>query len=220
MRHFAAVGAACLCVAACGASPQPSPPSAPAVTAAATGVIDPARIDRARYELPPEYEVADVSGRVTPLAQWGFGPEVNAEPSVCAAFGDPPVDRATVRGWAASGAGGIVYAVAADGTAGFDPSVRDRCATWTMSAGPATGSFRLLDAPAIGAADTIGMAADINTVVEGGTQTRSHVETFVAAEQGRVVYVTVVTDPGSADPALGPHFAADLLTRTVGALRR
>lgn len=220
MRHFAAVGAACLGIAACGA-PSPSPaPQEPSTTAAGAGVIDPARIDRARYELPPDYEVADAHGRVTPLAQWGFGAGASAEPAACAVLADPPVDPATVRGWSASGPGGIVYAVAAGGAAGIDASVVGQCAQWTMSAGPTTGTFRLVDAPAVGGADTIGMAGDMLTVVEGGTETRSHMETFVAAEQGRLVYVTVVTDPGAANAALGPGVAADLLTKTVAALRR
>jgi hypothetical protein len=89
-----------------------------------------------------------------------------------------------------------------------------------MSAGPTTGTFRLIDAPAIGSANTLGMAADIRTVVEGGNETRSQADTFVAAEQGRLVYVTVVTDPGSPTPSLGADFAAQLLTKTVAALRR
>jgi hypothetical protein len=89
-----------------------------------------------------------------------------------------------------------------------------------MSAGPTTGTLRLVDAPVIEGADTIGMAADILTVVEGGTETRSQAQTFVAVDQGRLVYVTVVTDPGSPNAALGPGFAADLLTETVATLRR
>lgn len=209
-----------MCVAACAAPPPPAPPPAPSSTTAGAGVIDPARIDRARYELPPGYEVAAVGSRVTPLAQWGFGAAATAEPAVCAGLAGLPVDSATARGWSASGAGGIVYAVAADGAGGIDASARDQCPHWTMSAGPTSGTVRLVDAPAIGTADTLGMAADIRTVVEGGNETRSHADTFVAAEQGRLVYVTVVTDPGSPDPALGADFAAQLLTKTVAALRR
>jgi hypothetical protein len=220
VRHFAAVGAACLCLAACGTAPPSSPPPEPSTTATGTGVIDPTRIDRARYELPPDYEVADVSGRVTPLAQWGFGAGVSAEPGVCARLADPPADPATVRGWSASGPGGIVYAVAAGGAAGIDASLVGQCARWTMAAGPTTGTFDLVDAPAVAGAETVGMAADVLTVVEGGTETRSQVVTFIATEQGRLVYVTVVTDPGSPNAALGPGFAADLLTKTVAALRR
>lgn len=211
-----------MCVAACAAAPQPAPPPAPTSTSTATGVgvIDPARIDRARDALPPGYEVSAVGSHVTPLAQWGFGADATAEPAVCAGLAGVPVDPAGARGWLASGAGGIVYAVAADGPAGIDASARDQCPQWAMSAGPTTGTVRLVDAPAIGSAATLGMAADIRTVVEGGNETRSHADTFVAAEQGRLVYVTVVTDPGSPDPALGADLGAQLLTKTVAALRR
>lgn len=181
--------------------------------------MDPGRINRARYELPPGYEVAEISGRVAPLAQWGFGSGWNADPPRCGALADPPLDPASVRGWSASGAGGIVYAVAAGGAVPVDPAVLAECATWTMSAGPAGGDVRLTDAPPVAGTTTVGMAADALIVVEGGTETRSHATTVVAYEAPHLVYVTVVTDPGLPGPPLEQAFAADLLTKTVAALR-
>ncbi|WP_422745068.1 DUF5642 family protein [Mycobacterium sp. WMMD1722] len=219
MRHIAAVGAAAAVLAGCGAAPDEPQPAAPPATSAATGAIDPSRIDRARDDLPPDYEVADVSGRVTPLAQWGFGPGWRAEPVACGALSDPAVEPATVRGWSASGAGGIVYAVAASGAAGLDPAVVGECDSWQVSAGPSTGTVRVVPAPPVPGAQTVAMAADTLTVVEGGTETRSRATTVMAHDAGRLVYVTVVTDPGASDAALEGDFAADLLTETVAALR-
>ncbi|MCV7083867.1 DUF5642 family protein, partial [Mycolicibacterium insubricum] len=74
-------------------------------------------------------------------------------------------------------------------------------------------------APSVEAAQTVGMRTDANTVVEGGTETRSHADTFVAHLGDYVCVVALVTDPGSPHPALGPQFASDLLTETVSALR-
>jgi hypothetical protein len=153
------------------------------------------------------------------LAQWGYGPDWTADPPQCGALAEPAVDPSTVRGFSASGEGGIVYAVAADGAAPADPVLLDGCGEWTMAAGPTTGSVRLADPPPVAGAVGLGMVADTVTVVEGGTETRSHAQTFVAYEDTRLIYVTVVTDPGSPHPALGGDFAADLLTRTVAALR-
>lgn len=219
MRRFAAVVAAASTVAACGQPPEPPPPAPPPTAAAPTGPIDPGRINRARYELPPDYEVAEISGRVAPLAQWGFGPGWTTEPARCGVLADPPLDPASVRGWSASGAGGIVYAVAAGGVPAVDPTVLGECGNWTMSAGPAAGTVRLTEAPSIDGVTTVGMAADSLIVVEGGTETRSHATTVVAYEQPHLVYVTVVTDPGLPGPPLDPGFAGDLLTKTVAALR-
>jgi hypothetical protein len=63
------------------------------------------------------------------------------------------------------------------------------------------------------------MATAATTVVEGGTETHSSADTFVAYLTDHVVYVTVVTDPGSSAPALGAPFAADLLVKTVATIR-
>ncbi|KUI26727.1 hypothetical protein AU196_18000 [Mycobacterium sp. IS-1742] len=216
MRRFAVVVAVAVSVSSCGQPPPPPP--APSATEAA-GPIDPSRMNRARYELPPGYEVSDLQGRVAPLAQWGYGPNWSADPPQCGALAEPPVDPATVRGFSASGDGGIVYAVAADGAMPVDPVLLDECGQWTLAAGPTSGAVRGTDPPPVPGVAGFGMVADTVTVVEGGTETRSHAETFVAAEGERLVYVTVVTDPGSPSPALDGEFAADLLTRTVAALR-
>lgn len=176
-------------------------------------------MNRARYELPPDYEVTELQGRVTPLAQWGYGATWSAEPPQCGALAEPAVDSSTVRGFSASGEGGIVYAVAAAGAVPADPALLEECVQWTMTAGPTTGTVRLADPPPVTGAVGLGLVADTVTVVEGGTETRSHAQTFVAYEDARLVYVTVVADPGSPHPALGDEFAADLLTRTVAALR-
>lgn len=208
--------AAAVSVSSCG-QPSPSPPAPPTIEAA--GAIDPSRMSRARYELPPGYEVAELQGRVTPLAQWGYGPTWSAEPPQCGALAEPVVEPSTVRGFSASGEGGIAYAVAADGAAPADPMLLDQCGEWTMTAGPTTGTVRLADRPAVTGAVGLELVADTATVVEGGTETLSHARTFVAYEDAHLVYVTVVTDPGSPHPALGDDFAADLLTRTVAALR-
>lgn len=216
MRRIAVVLTAALSVASCAQAPAPT--SAP-VTTTAAGPVDPSRMNRARYELPPDYEIADLGGRVAPLAQWGYGPNWSADPPQCGVLAAPPLDPATVRGWSASGGGGIIYVLAAGGAAPVDPAVRDECREWTMAAGPTTGSIRLVDTPSVAGMAGVGMAADIVTVVEGGTETRSHAETFVIHEGAHLVAVTVVTDPGSPHPALDGGFAADLLTRTVAALR-
>jgi hypothetical protein len=43
--------------------------------------------------------------------------------------------------------------------------------------------------------------------------------TFSAYLDDYLVFVTVVTDPGSLNPPLGQEFAADLLVKTVSVLR-
>jgi hypothetical protein len=114
-----------------------------------------------------------------------------------------------------------VYAVVSGGgePVSLDPAQTDECRQWTVSSGQTTAGVTLVDAPAIDGAATVGMATDTVTVVEGGTETRSHADTFTAYLGDYVAAVSVVTDPGSPHPAIGPHFAADLLVKTVSALR-
>ena len=57
------------------------------------------------------------------------------------------------------------------------------------------------------------------TVVEGGTETTSTAYTFGAYLGDYLAFVTVVMEPGSPNPPLGQDFAADLLVKTVSALR-
>jgi hypothetical protein len=201
---------------ACGQSPSSGPSTA---TSGASTTVNPARIERVRVDLPSGYEVAPLAGRAAPLAFWGFGPGWTADPPRCLALADPVADAATTRGWSASGAGGIVYAVVAGSAATLDRSLIDECGQWTVSAGRTSGSVTSVAAPAIDGAATVGLSTTATTVVEGGTETHSHVDTFTAYLGDYVAFITVVTDPGSPNPALGQDFAAELLVKTVSALR-
>jgi len=221
VRLFAPFAALALCAAACG---QPSGPSSVSPTAlpASSIQVNPARVDRVRAELPDGYEVADFSGSAAPAALWGLRPGWTAEPAPCATLGDPVVGAATTRGWSGSGPGGIVHVVVAGSPPAqtdLDPALIAECGQWTLSAGHTSGSVTLVDAPAIDGAATVGMATATTTVVEGGTETHSRAETVTAYLGDYVVFVTVVTDPGSPNPPLGQDFAAALLVKTVSALR-
>jgi hypothetical protein len=205
----------------CAACGQPSPPAPPPTsTSQANLVVNPARIDRARDALPDGYEVSAYSGPPTPFAVWGFRDPPASDPAQCAALGAPAVDASTAKGWSASGPGGIVYAVVADGAGPApDASVLAECKQWTAASGRTTGAVTERSAPAIDAADTVGMNTAAVTLVEGGTETRSQADTFVAYLGRYLCFVAVVTDPGSPHDTLGPGFAADLLTETVSTLR-
>jgi hypothetical protein len=216
VRLFALLAALTFCMAACGQSPSSGPSTA---TSGASTSVNPARIERVRADLPSGYEVAALSGQAAPVALWGFGPGWTADPPRCLALADPVADSATTRGWSASGAGGIVYAVVAGSAATLDRSLIDECGQWTVSAGRTSGSVTVVAAPAIDGAATVGLSTTATTVVEGGTETHSHAETFIAYLGDYVAFITVVTDPGSPNPALGQDFAADLLVKAVGALR-
>ena len=172
-----------------------------------------------RTALPSGYEVAALAGRAAPVVFWGLGPDWTADPLRCGALADPVADAATTRGWSASGAGGIVYAVVTGSKATLDPSLIDECGQWTVSAGHTSGSVMSVAAPAIDGATTVGLSTTTTTLVEGGTETHSHAETFTAYLGEYVALVTVVTDPGSPNPPLGQDFAAELLVKTVSALR-
>lgn len=216
MRLFALVAALAFVVAACAPSPSPAPSTAPAATPTS---VNPARIERVRTALPSGYEVAGLSGPAAPVALWGLGPNWTADPPPCGALADPAADAATTRGWSASGAGGIVYAVVAATAATLDPALIDECGQWTVSAGHTGGSVGFVAAPAIDGAATVGLSTWTTTTVEGGTETHSHADTFTAYLGEYVAFVTVVSDPGSPNPALGQQFASDLLVKTVSALR-
>ena len=101
----------------------------------------------------------------------------------------------------------------------LDPAVTAECGQWTLSAGHTTGTVTLAPAPTIEGAATVAMTTASTTVVEGGTETRSHADTVTAYLGDYVVSVTVVTDPGSPNPTLGQEFAAALMTKTASALR-
>jgi hypothetical protein len=216
VRLFALLAALSLLVAACAQSPS-SAPSTP--TTASSAPVNPARIDRVRTALPGGYEVAALSGRPAPVAFWGLGSDWTADPARCGALGDPAAGAATTRGWSASGSGGIVYAVVADSPAALEPSLIDECGQWAVSAGHTGGTVAVVAAPAIDGAATVGLSASTTTTVEGGTETHSRADTFIAYLGGYVAFVTVVGDPGSPNPQLGLQFASDLLVKTVSALR-
>ncbi|MDV3129008.1 DUF5642 family protein [Mycobacterium sp. 21AC1] len=218
MRVIAAAVALALGLTACGQPPAPNTPSTPGASSTAK-MVNPARIDRVRADLPAGYEVAEIDRRATPVSLWGFGPNWSADPADCATVAAPAVDTATGRGWSASGAGGIVYAVVTRAAAPPDPALADECEQWTVSGGHATGTVNAITAPAIDGAVTSAMATAVTTVVEGGTETRSHADTFTADLGDYHCFVTVITDPGSPNPPLSADFAADLLVKTVSALR-
>jgi hypothetical protein len=219
-------GVATVLVAACvvaGCSQSGSPPE-PSPTASSTteSQVNPARINRVRGDLPAGYEVADIGGPASPAAFWGFKPGWVTEPPQCGVLAGPVTDDATTTGWSGSGPGGIVYAAVTGSPTspiGLDPVVLTECGQWTVMSGNTTGTVSLIDAPAIDGATTVGMDTQANTVVEGGTETASAAYTFSAYFGDYLAFITVVTDPGSPNPALSQEFAADLLVKTVSALR-
>ena len=216
MRLFGLLAALALVAAACGRAPSPAPSATPSTSSAQ---VNPARIDRVRGDLPGGYEVTALSGRAAPVLFWGVGSGWVAVPPRCGALADPAVDASISRGWSASGAGGIVYVAVAATRAALDPSLVADCGQWTVSSGRTHGRVRLVAAPAIDHAATVGMEVANTTVVEGGTETRSHAESFSAYLDDYIVMTTIVTDPGSPNPALGQEFAAELLVKTVSVLR-
>ncbi len=221
MRLLASIAMVALCAAACGQSPAPTATS-PAAPSSSPVHVRPANIAKVRGDLPAGYEVADIAGRTAPASGWGFGPGWTAEPPQCAALADPVTDGAVTRGWSASGGGGIVNAVVT-GSPGaavrLDHALIAECAQWNLSAGHTSGDVTFAAAPDIDGVATVGLSTAITTVVEGGTQTRAHADTFIAYLGDYVAFVTVVTDPGSPNPPLGQDFAAELLEKTVSALR-
>ena len=86
-------------------------------------------------------------------------------------------------------------------------------------AGSPAARVHLVDAPRIDGAETLGMAAEIVTSVEGGNEIGSRASTFTAYLGDYYAFTTLISDPGSPDAALTPQFAADLLVKTVSALR-
>ena len=181
--------------------------------------MNPTNVSRVQGDLPEGYETADLAGRTAPLALWGFGPDWSSDPPQCGALAAPAGDDAAVRGWSGSGLGGIVYVAVADARVELDPTLVGECGTWSLTAGHTSAVVKLDAAPTIEHAATLGMSSDATTRVEGGTETRSHADTFTAYLGDYVTYVTVVTDPGAVGPLLDAEFAAALLTKTVSALR-
>jgi len=219
MRRLAAAAVLVL-LAGCG---QPGErPSAPSVSAAARHV-DPANVRRVRRDLPPGYEVAPVLDVTAPVGIWALGGVVVASPARCAPLADPGGGHGQRgQGISGSGAGGTVYAVVVAAPAGavtLDQSLVAQCRQWGITGRRASAHVHLVDAPQIDAADTVGMAADIVTSVEGGNEIVSHVSTFTAYLGDYYAFTTLISEPGSSNTALRPQFAADLLVKTVSAVR-
>jgi hypothetical protein len=193
-------------------------------SATPTRQVNPAHIKRVRRDLPPGYEVAAISRVAGPPATWGLGAVWTADPPRCAVLADPLHGHGeSAQGVSGSGAGGIVYALvtaAPNGPVAPDPALIAQCPHWTMTNGRATARVQLIEAPRIDGVDTLGMAADTTTAVEGGNQTASRADTFAAYLGGYYAFTTGVTDPGSPQPRLTPRSVAELLVTTVAELRQ
>jgi hypothetical protein len=204
---------------ACSAVPK----TAPSGRSVSAVHINPANVRRVAGELPPGYEVTKVAGISAPAGLWGLGAASTARPPQCAALADPAQGHGeSAQGVSGSGAGGIVDAMVTaspSGPVALDPNLIAQCRKWTMSSGRATARIRLIDPPRIDGVETLGMASDTTTSVEGGIETVSRAYTFIAYLGDYYAFTTLITDPGSAQTSLTPQFAADLLVKTVSALR-
>ncbi len=185
--------------------------------------VNPANIKRVVRELPPNYEVTTgIPSGASPRVIWSLEADARAKPPQCATLADPGNGRdQSAQGFSGSGAGGIVDAVvvALPGPVDLDQGVVAACGRWTMIDGHTTASVRLIDAPHIDGVATLGMVADTKSSVESGTEIDSRAYTFTAYLGNYYAFTTLITDPGSALPALPPQFAADLLVKTVSTLR-
>jgi len=219
MRFWAAAMVFPLLAACAHPSQRPPAPSA----GAAARHVDPANIRRVRRDIPPGYEVTTVSSVAAPPGIWGLGGAGVATPPRCAVLADPTSGHGqSPQGISGSGAGGTVYAVvvaAPTGPLALDQSLVAQCRQWSMTGRRASARVLLIDAPRIDGAETLGMAAEIVTAVEGGNEIGSRASTFTAYLGDYYAFTTLISDPGSPDAALTPEFAADLLVKTVSALR-
>lgn len=206
---------------ACSAAPAHRPSAAPSPSAHGT-VVNPANIKRVVRDLPPGYEATPgIASATSPRVIWGLDPDVTSRPASCAALADPGKGHdESAQGLSASGPGGIInVSVVALPDIDLDQNVIDTCGQWAMTTEHTTASVRLTDPPRIDDAQTVGMIADLKSAVEAGTEIDSRAYTFIAYLGGFYAFTTVTTDPGSAQPALPPQFAADLLVKTVSTLR-
>ena len=147
------------------------------------------------------------------------GPGWSADPARCAALADPAPGDAGARGYSASGQGGTVYVVVAAAPSAPDAGLVADCAQWTMTFAHTTGDVTVVEPPHIDGADTVALTASTRTAVESGRKTDGQASTAQAYLDGHVVFVTLVSDPGSPYPPLNSQFITDLLTTTVTALR-
>jgi hypothetical protein len=185
--------------------------------------VNPGNIRRVRRDLPPGYEVSTVSGITAPQSIWGVGADGEAKPARCAALADPAGGHGqSAQGVSGSGSGGTLYAVvvaAPTGQVALDPSLLGPCRQWSMTGERASAHVHLVDPPHVEDAETLAMAAEITTAVEGGNEIDSRASTFTAYVGDYYVFTALVSDPGSPNQALAPQFAADLLAKTMSALR-
>lgn len=225
-RIGAWVGAA-LTVVACAHSPAPAPSAATAKSQPAHGfAVNPANIKRVVRDLPAGYEVTTgPSSGASPRAIWGLDAGAGTAPPPCATLADPGDGLGgrgqSAQGVSGSGTGGIVDAVVVTlpEPVHLDHDLVAACGEWSMTAGHTTANVHLDDGPHVDGADTVGMAAEIRSSVESGTEIDSRAYTYTAYLGNYYAFTTLIADPGSALPALPPGFAADLLVKTVSALR-
>ncbi len=219
MRRWAAAAVLVL-LAGCG---QPGERTPVASQSAAVRHVDPANVRRVRRDLPPGFEVAPVMDVTAPSGIWALGGVGVANPARCAPLADPGGGHGQrAQGISGSGPGVTVYAVVVAAPAGpvaLDHSLLAQCRQWMETGRRASAHVHLVDAPRIDAADTVGMAADIVTSVEGGNEIGSQASAFTAYLGDYYAFTTLISDPGSPNAALTPQFAADLLVKTVSAVR-
>lgn len=203
-------------------------PASSSVTAPGGQSVNLANIKRIRSLLPAGYEISEVPGPVSVASGWGFGAGWSAAPEVCGRLVDPAPTDASAQGFAASGAGGIVY-VMVSGVDPVSPEAIDQCRQWTMKFGHTTGTFEVSDTPEIDAvrdmagdtvtSDTVTIRGLTRTSVESGTETHTQIAAAYTYVDGHVIVVSLITDPGSGHPALSPDFATELLTKATAVLR-
>lgn len=205
-------------VAAAACSAPSHPPASPSSPAGQSDRINPANIRRLHGSFPPGYEIAELSGDSSPAHFWGLRPGWTARPAECGRLADPA--GGAPQGLSGSGSGGIIYVVvAAASSPAPGADLLESCRRWTMASGRTSATVNRVAGPVIENAETVGMATDSRTVVEGGTETGVHATTATAYLGDHVAFVTVVTDPGSGPSDLPPDFASTFLVLAVATLR-
>ena len=218
--RVAAVVVIVLLLASCAHTRKPALTPSPTT---AGRQVNPGNIRRVGRDLPPGYEVSAFPGVAAPSALWGVAGQGAATPARCAALADPAGGHGqAAQGISGSGPGGIVYAVVVAAPTGqvlLDQSLVAQCRQWTMTGGAATARVHLIGSPRIDGAETLGMATDIATSVEGGNVILSRVSTFTAYLGNYYAFTALISDPGAPPSSLKPEFASDLLVKAVSALR-
>lgn len=225
-RWFALVPAVAL-TAACTIGPSPSPSStaspaapSPSTSVAAPGPVVPAEIRRLAGEFPPGYERGELAGPGAPVGYWGVRAGWESTPPECASYAAPVGVDTPHDGLSGSGPGGIIYAAISTAPAPLEvPSTLDACGRFTVTAGRTTADVELTGGPFVDRVATFAMTTAIRSVVEGGTETSSQAHTATAYLGEHLVFVVVVTDPGSPNPPLAAEEASNLLVKAVALLR-